>query len=319
VTVLSRRWRVARTGIAASLLAASTLGVALVGALTPAAASAATAKVGYVRLAHLSPDTPDVNVYLDSVSTSAKEQVFKGVGYGVMSAYLPLPAGEYAVSMRFTSDPTGPVVLTTDVTVAAGQAYTVAGVGRRVDLGLKVYHDDLSSPAHGKSKVRVIQASIKDPQLNVSLTNGTKIASNVAFATTTSYKQVNAGNWTLVVRPSSGGKSVDLHVDLKADSVYSLLILDGKTTLTADLKVDATRAGSAPVGGVATGLGGSSPRNMPTIAVSVLALAGLAFGGIAIASRRRSNSKLVAPLRSGAARRMSPPARTSGGRASDRA
>jgi hypothetical protein len=292
--VLSRRWRIARPAFLVALLAASILGLALA-ALAPSAASAATAKVGYVRLAHLSPDTPDVDVYLDSVSSSAKEQVFPGVGYGTVSPYLSLGVGEYAVSMRVAgADPKSPPVLTTDVNVAAGQAYTVAGVGRHADLGLKVFHDDLSSPARGNAKIRIIQASIKEPQLDIALTNGTKIASNVAFATTTSYTQVGAGNWTLVVTPSDGGKSVNLHVDLKSDSVYSLLILDGKTTLTPDLKVDATRAGNAPVGGVPTGLGGSSPRTMPTVAVSVLALAGVAFGGIAIASRRRSNQRLVA-------------------------
>jgi hypothetical protein len=275
-------------------------------ALAPTAASAATADVGYVRLAHLSPDTPDVNVYLDSKSSKAKEQVFKGVGYGVVSPYLALPVGEYAVSMRLSSDPTGPIVVTTNVTVTAGKAYTVAGVGRRIGLGLKVFHDDLSSPARGNAKVRIIQASINDPQLNVSLTNGTKIASNVAFATTTSYRQVAAGNWTLVVAPSgAAGTTVKLHVTLKANTVYSLLILDGKTTITADLKLDAA-SGKAPNGAVQTGLGGSAPRTMPTVAVSVLALAGVAFGGIAIASRRRSGRRLVA-------------ARVPGGRTTDQA
>ena len=94
MTISSRRWRITRAGFAASLLALSTLGVALAGVFAPTAASAATAKVGYVRLAHLSPDTPDVDVYLDSVSTSAKEQVFPGVGYGVVSPYLSLGVGE---------------------------------------------------------------------------------------------------------------------------------------------------------------------------------------------------------------------------------
>jgi hypothetical protein len=317
VTVLPRRWRMARPAFLVALLAVSMLGLALA-ALAPSAASAATAKVGYVRLAHLSPDTPDVDVYLDSVSSSAKEQVFPGVGYGTVSPYLSLHVGEYAVSMRVAgADPKSPPVLTTDVIVAAGQAYTVAGVGRHADLGLRVFHDDLSSPAPGKAKVRIIQASINEPQLNVSLTNGTKIASNVAFATTTSYRQVAAGNWTLDVVPSNGSSGrIKLHVDLKPNNVYSLLILDGRSGqqqqpgadgafITADLKLDAA-SGRAPSGAVQTGLGGSAPRTMPTVAVSVLALAGVAFGGIAIASRRRSSQRLVA-------------ARAPGGRTSDQA
>jgi hypothetical protein len=314
VTVLSHRWRVTRPAYIGALLVISMLGLALA-ALAPTAASAATAKVGYVRLAHLSPDTPDVDVYLDSVSSSAKEQVFPGVGYGVMSPYLSLRVGEYAVSMRVAgANPKSPPVITTDVVVAAGQAYTVAGVGRHADLGLKVFHDDLSSPAHGKAKVRIIQASIEEPQLNVSLTNGTKIASNVAFATTTSYRQVPAGNWTLVVAPASGRAPAKLHVDLKPNNVYSLLILDRAfgggpgadgVFLAADLKLDAA-SGKPPNGAVQTGLGGSAPRTMPTAAVSVLAFAGVALGGIAIASRRRSGRRLVA-------------ARAPGGRKSDQA
>jgi Domain of unknown function (DUF4397) len=310
VTVLSLRLRDARRARAAfvvALLTISMLGLAIAAfaALAPTAASAATADVGYVRLAHLSPDTPDVDVFLDSKSSKAKEQVFKGVGYGVVSPYLALPVGEYAVSMRASSDPTGPMAVTTDVTVTAGKAYTVAGVGRHADLGLKVFHDDLSSPARGNAKVRIIQASIGDPQLTVSLTNGTKIASNVAFATTTSYHQVTSGNWTLVVAPTGAGTSVKLHVDLKSNHVYSLLILDGKTAITADLKLDAA-SGIAPNGSVPTGAGGSAPRTMPTIAVSALALAGVAFGGIAIVSRRRSSRRLIA-------------ARVPGGRMTDQA
>jgi hypothetical protein len=266
------------------------LGFALAGLVAPGAASAASAKFGYVRLAHLSPDTPDVDVYLDSASSQIKEQVFKGVGYGVMSDYLKLPTGEYAVSMRVAgAAPTTPPVLTTDVNVNSGQAYTVAGVGPRVGLGLKVFHDDLSSPGGGRAKVRIIQASIKDPSLNVSLSDGEKIGSGVAFATTTSYHRVDSGSFSIVLTEPGGGKTTRLHVTLRSNSVYSLLILDGKSGLKPDLRLDAAGAGSPPTGaGVPAGLGGTAPRQVPVLAVSLLALAGIGFAGIAWLTRRRA-------------------------------
>src|SRR5258705_7637060 len=64
--------------------AAVLLGMALTPMLaTPANAEAA---VGYVRLAHLSPDTPKVDVYLAKVGDATfKEQKFEHVGYGVVS------------------------------------------------------------------------------------------------------------------------------------------------------------------------------------------------------------------------------------------
>src|SRR5437867_2888487 len=109
------------------LLAVLSVPVA-VGAIAVIPASAAD-QVGYVRLAHLSPDTPDVDVYLSTVG-GGSPQVFKGVGYGVMSKYLGVPPGSYAVSMRASGAPaTDPPVLTTNVTVDPGKAYLVAGVG----------------------------------------------------------------------------------------------------------------------------------------------------------------------------------------------
>ena len=48
-----------------------------------AAPPAAAASVGYVRLAHLSPDTPPVDVYLSSVAGGAPKK-FPAVGYGTV-------------------------------------------------------------------------------------------------------------------------------------------------------------------------------------------------------------------------------------------
>src|SRR6187551_1485257 len=67
-----------------------------------AATPAQAAGDGYVRLAHLSPDTPAVDVYLKSDSGAVKDQKFDGVAYGALSDYLRLPVGTYSVAMRKT-------------------------------------------------------------------------------------------------------------------------------------------------------------------------------------------------------------------------
>src|SRR2546423_4419653 len=163
-------------------------------------APATAAAVGYVRLAHLSPDTPSVDVYLRSLSGAIEPKVFPGVGYGVVSAYLPVPTGTYAVAMRTAgAAASSPPVLSTVVTVAAGRAYTVAGVGRFADLGLRVLTDDLRLPTDGQAKVRVVQASVRAPVLDVAVAGGAGIASGVPFATTTDYQEVAPGHWTLRV------------------------------------------------------------------------------------------------------------------------
>ena len=62
------------------------------------------------------------------------------------------------------------------------------------------------------------------------------------------------------MQPSGGGKTSTLPCTLGAGSVYSLLVLDDKGGgLKPELHVDAGRQGTVPLGGVATGDGGSQP------------------------------------------------------------
>jgi hypothetical protein len=230
-----------------------------IGLSTVDASPAAAAGVGYVRLAHLSPDTPAVDVYLSSQSGAIAPKVFPGVGYGVVSSYLTVPTGTYAVAMRTAGAAAStPPVLSTQVTVVAGRAYTVAGVGRFADLGLRVLTDDLTLPTNGQAKVRIIQASVRAPVLDVAVAGGSTIAGGVPFATTTAYREVAPGHWTLTVQPAGGGTASNLDCVLAAGNVYSLLVLDASGGgLKAELRTDAQREGGMPQGGVETGAGGT--------------------------------------------------------------
>ncbi|MFI6757853.1 DUF4397 domain-containing protein [Micromonospora sp. NPDC050417] len=240
------------------LLALSSATLLAVGLGTVTAAPAGAAGVGYVRLAHLSPDTPAVDVYLGAATGSAEPRVFPAVGYGVVSGYLPLPVGRYAVAMRQAGAPaSAQPVLTTEVAVTAGNAYTVAGVGRYADLGLRVLDDDLSAPASGWSKVRVVQASVRAPVIDIAAASGPTIANGVQFATTTPYTQVRPGSWKLSLN-TTGGSPTTADVRLAAGTVYSLLVLDGKQGgLTTELRVDAKGGSVVPAGGVDAGAGGA--------------------------------------------------------------
>src|ERR1700733_4740084 len=140
------------------LLAASAL---LLGIPAAAAAHAdsATTGTGWIRLAHLSPNTPAVDVYLYSFGNSNAQIVLHHVAYGTVSPYEAVQAGDYSVAMRAAgASSTSQPVLSTSVTVKAGHAYTVAGMGPESGLRLQVMDDDLTTQT-GKAAVRIIQAS----------------------------------------------------------------------------------------------------------------------------------------------------------------
>src|ERR1700679_3627467 len=58
------------------------------------------ASTGWVRLAHLSPNAPAVDVYLYNFGNPAARLVLHHVSYGTVSSYQQVPSGEYPVSMR---------------------------------------------------------------------------------------------------------------------------------------------------------------------------------------------------------------------------
>ena len=95
-----------------------------------AASAASSSGVGWLRLAHLSPNTPAVDVYLYSFDNPNARIVLHHVAYGTVSPYEQVPAGEYTVAMRGAgAAPKSKPVLSATVDVAAGGAYTVAGMG----------------------------------------------------------------------------------------------------------------------------------------------------------------------------------------------
>jgi hypothetical protein len=238
------------------LLATSALLLGLPAAAT-AYASSATTGTGWIRLAHLSPNTPAVDVYLYSFGNSNAMIVLHHVAYGTVSPYEPVPAGDYSVAMRAAgASPTSQPVLSTGVTVAAGHAYTVAGMGPESGLRLQVLDDDLTTPP-GQALVRVIQASLKDQVVKVSL-GSTVLSSALKFATVSPYQAVSPGTETVTV--SAGGGDANSSVDLAAGTVHTLVVLDGANGLEVISLEDASGSGTPPLGGVSTGFGGTAPH-----------------------------------------------------------
>ena len=171
------------------------------------------------------------------------------------------------------AEPTVQPVLSTTVTVAADGAYTVAGVGRYSELGLKVIQDDLSKPTAGNAKLRVVHASVRLPRLSATTAGGAPFGPEIAFATTTGYAQVAAGHVRLDLRGDAQASAVPVEMTLADGGVYSLIVLDKDGGLSTELRLDASGPAAMPFGGVATGAGGTAGSG---VAVS------LAGGGLLV-------------------------------------
>jgi hypothetical protein len=281
----------------AALLLATFIALLAASAVSAAAgtgAGKAAAQTGWIRLAHLSPNTPAVDEYLYSYGNPDARVVLRHVAYGDSSGYLAVPKGEYSVAMRPAgAAPTSLPVLTSSTRIAAGAAYTVLAVGPETSLKLRVSHDDLTTPA-GKALVRVVQASLKHPRLTVSWA-GQTIARELPFASVTSYQAVAPGAQTVTVTAGAGGaKSA---VTLTAGSIHTLVVLDGATGLQISNLTDADGSSKLPVGGAETGFGGTAPHGpgspLPWLEVIAGGSVLVAGGGLGVSlSRRRRRGGL---------------------------
>jgi hypothetical protein len=286
MTATSLTVRLGRLLGAAALAA---LGLAVVAAPAASAApAAASGSTGWIRLAHLSPNTPAVDVYLYSFHDPSAKIVLHHVAYGTVSPYEQVAAGEYTVAMRAAgAGATTKPVLSTTVNVAAGAAYTVAGMGPFKGLRLQVLSDRLTAPKR-KVLVRVIQASMHQERVTVSL-NGRRVARHLAFSHVSGYVAVRPG--TLRVHAAGGSASCSRSVSLTAGSIHTLVVLDTSgTALGVTDLMDAQGSKVAPVGGAQTGLGGTAPRpGAPMLPWAAAAGAGVlaAVGGGLLVSRRR--------------------------------
>jgi hypothetical protein len=245
--------RLPRKAFRAVAMAALMAYAVLLGAV-PAGASPGD---GWVRLAHLSPNAPAVDVYLYSFGNPSARLVLHHVSYGTVSPYQEVPAGDYTVSMRSAgAAATAQPLLSTGFRVSAGQAYTVAGMGPAAGLRLQVLRDTLAVPA-GHVLIRVIQASLREHVVSVRLTQH-MLVRKLDFASATPYQAIPAGS--TVAHVAGDTEDASLGMSLRADTIHTLVVLDGAGHLRLTDLEDAAGSAVRPEGGAATGLGGMAPR-----------------------------------------------------------
>lgn len=270
----SRRSVLAAAALAAALAAAPAAPALAAASDGTAPMVAAAARDGYVRLAHMSPDTAAVNITLSSLSGDVTLFRLKNVGYGAVSKYMRLPEGTYALAMvpAGSTDPHATPVISGSIDIKPGKAETVAAVGLNKDLKTTSFTDDLSDASTGKAQVRIVQASVMHHSVDVTA-GSTAVATSAGFGDVTRYTSVPAGSTSLRLAAGSATASVDQ--DLTAGSANTLFVIDDQNgDLTVAPAVDSAAATETPVGSLAAGGGG--------LAADDAGLAGGLAAGVAI-------------------------------------
>ena len=243
-----------------------------------------------VRAAHFSPDTPGVDVYLTSYSGASSKVWQSDVGYGDVTAYRTLKPGLYLVAMRVHGAPaSSPAGLKWTLNARAGRAYTVAAIGTNKNLTGVVLRDTLAAPANGHGLVRVIQAASRAPQARLVAEPNTVLTTAARFATSTGYRSVAAGTWTVqatsVTHPDT---ATTRQITVRAGTISSVVVLDAKGTgIQLRTYADASGTAIAPQGSIDAGGGGTAAQPVSASTAPAGIAAVLVLGAATMLLRRR--------------------------------
>jgi hypothetical protein len=213
------------------------------------------AATAMLRVAHLSPDAPAVDVSVDGSA------VLEGVSFGAVSDYLEVPVGTRTVTIAAADDPST-VAFEGDLDVTEG-AFTVAAVGELSEDTFEplVLPDDNTVPGDDTARVRVVHASPDAPAVDVTA-GGNALFDGVSYQGS-GYTEVSAGTYTLNVRgdtSSNDGDSVAaFDVELVGGTVYTIfaagyLSPDDEPAGTAFQPIATVDAGAGG-GGIVQGMG----------------------------------------------------------------
>jgi hypothetical protein len=250
----------------------------LIGALAPLPASAAATTpgpgVGWIRVGHLSPKVPPVDIYFAPFG-QAEKVVIRKAGYGAVTPYSSLDPGKYTLSMRpADAAASTPPALSATIDVAERNAYSLLVFANGPDGTLhgQLVTDDLTAPGPGQGRVRVVEGSAAIAPVSVDGPQGMSIAKDAAYGMTSNYVEVPQGRWPLQLSGGSVKSTAD--VDVKAGTSTTLLVTEDGGALKANAISDGASLPDPPKFGVETGGGGTAQSSGTPFwpAASVVAL-----------------------------------------------
>jgi hypothetical protein len=159
-----------------------------------------------LRVAHLSPDAPNVDVGVDGST------VLSDVAFETVSSYLVLSPGGHQVTVTPTGGETA--VFDQELEVEA-QAYTVAAIGEASGenqaLEVVTFTDDVEPPESGTSRARLVHAAPDAPAVDVTVEGADlTLFDDVGYGTASDYAEVESGDYTVEVRPANENDDGDV-------------------------------------------------------------------------------------------------------------
>lgn len=189
--------------------------------LTAVALVDADTRQANVRVAHLSPDAPAVDVFVNGAAA------LEGVAYGAISEYLSVAPGEYQIQVAPEGAGAEAAVIDAMLTFAPGSWTTIAAANNVANIAPLVFSDAAPVPVEGVAQLRAYHASADAPKrVDIAADGAAKneaAVKKLRFGKNTGFLQLDGGELDLDIRePGLKKVLVDIPaLQLEAGKVYS--------------------------------------------------------------------------------------------------
>jgi hypothetical protein len=222
---------------------------------SPDASMPAASGSAMVRVLHASPDAPEVDIYLDGAAVGAP---LAALPFGTITPYVEVPAGPHAIKVCATADATVCPIDVPELTLEAGQQYTIAATNALAAIEAQVL-TDTGAPAMDQALVRFVHFAADAPAVDVLTQDGaTTVAAGLAYPNATDYLPLPAGTYDLKVCAAADHAVCPIDpapVDIVAGQVYSVFAIGSLT--------DGSITGVVAVDTAATPMGSTAPSSAP--------------------------------------------------------
>ena len=174
----------------------------------------------YVRALHASPDAPAVDIYVND------RLVARGLRYREFTPYVPIAGGLYNIKVYPTGTNTNPVI-NKNVNIPPNSIFTVAATGMLKDIDLTLIPEPPVKKQPYDTFVRFVQLSPNAPNVDLYLSNGNRLFTDVEYKEITDYLPIRPGVYEFQVKPT-GTQNVILTVpnaNLRQGNVYSIYMI----------------------------------------------------------------------------------------------